>query len=48
MTDKIYIKWEEFHQDVKNLCKQIKAQKKIDKIVIALILLHILETNIKN
>ena len=33
MTDKIYIKWEEFHQDVKNLCKQIKAQKKIDKIV---------------
>ena len=33
MTDKIYIKWEEFHQDVKNLCKKIQATKKIDKIV---------------
>ena len=33
MTDKIYIKWEEFHQDVKNLCKQIKNNKNIDKIV---------------
>ncbi len=33
MTDKIYIKWDEFHQDVKNLCKKIKATKKIDKIV---------------
>ena len=33
MTDKIYIKWDEFHQDVKNLCKKIQATKKIDKIV---------------
>jgi len=33
MTDKIYIKWDEFHQDVKNLCKKIQKTKKIDKIV---------------
>ena len=33
MTNKIYIKWDDFHQDVKNLCKKIQANKKIDKIV---------------
>ena len=27
MTDKIYIKWDEFHQDVKNLCKKIQKTK---------------------
>ena len=33
MTDKIYIKWDEFHQDVKTICKKIQTTKKIDKIV---------------
>lgn len=33
MTDKIYIKWEEFHSDVKNLCAKIKAQGLYNKIV---------------
>lgn len=31
--DKIYIKWDEFHQDVKNLCEKIKASGVYDKIV---------------
>ena len=34
MTDKIYITWNEFHQDVKNLCKKIKDTKQeFNKIV---------------
>ena len=34
MTDKIYITWNEFHQDVKNLCKKIKnSGKDFNKIV---------------
>ena len=34
MDDKIYISWEEFHQDVKNLCKKIKdSGQKFNKIV---------------
>jgi xanthine phosphoribosyltransferase len=33
VTDKIYIKWEEFHQDVKNLCEKIKDSGQYDKIV---------------
>ncbi|MBR2922783.1 MAG: xanthine phosphoribosyltransferase [Alphaproteobacteria bacterium] len=34
MDDKIYISWEEFHQDVKNLCKKIKATgQEFNKIV---------------
>ena len=28
MSDKIYISWEIFHQDVKNLCKKLRASKK--------------------
>ena len=33
MTDKIYIKWDEFHQHTKNLCQKIKASGEYDKIV---------------
>lgn len=33
MTDKIYIKWNEFHQDTINLCKKIKQNGKYNKIV---------------
>lgn len=34
MDDKIYISWDEFHQDVKNLCKKIKETKQeFNKIV---------------
>lgn len=34
MTDKIYITWNEFHQDVKNLCLKIKnSGQKFNKIV---------------
>ena len=34
MDDKIYISWEEFHQDVKNLCKKIKdSGQEFNKIV---------------
>lgn len=34
MTDnKIYIKWDEFHQHVKNLCQKIKASGEYNKIV---------------
>lgn len=33
MTDKVRLNWEEFHQDVKNLCSQIKQSGKYDKIV---------------
>ena len=34
MDDKIYISWNEFHQDVKNLCKKIKATgQEFNKIV---------------
>ncbi|MCQ2740946.1 MAG: xanthine phosphoribosyltransferase [Alphaproteobacteria bacterium] len=33
MTDKIYIKWAEFHQDVKDLCAKIKLDGKFNKIV---------------
>lgn len=33
MTDKIYINWEEFHQDVKQLSKKIKQSGEYDKIV---------------
>lgn len=34
MDDKIYISWDEFHQDVKNLCKKIKETgQEFNKIV---------------
>ena len=34
MNNKIYISWDEFHQDVKNLCQKIKQTNiKYDKIV---------------
>lgn len=33
MTDKIYIRWDEFHQDTINLCKKIKQNGKYNKIV---------------
>lgn len=33
MSEKIYISWNEFHQDVKNLCKQIKRSGEYNKIV---------------
>lgn len=34
MDDKIYITWDEFHQDVKNLCKKIKQTgQEFNKIV---------------
>ena len=33
MDDKIYISWDEFHQDVKTLCAKIKASGNYDKIV---------------
>lgn len=33
MTNKIYIKWEEFHQDTKNLCQKIKQSGEYNKIV---------------
>ena len=34
MDDKIYITWDEFHQDVKNLCKKIKdTGQEFNKIV---------------
>ena len=34
MDDKIYINWNEFHQDVKNLCQKIKQTgKEYNKLV---------------
>ncbi len=33
MTEKIYISWEEFHQDTKDLCQKIKATGKYNKII---------------
>lgn len=33
MTNKLYIKWDEFHQHTKNLCQKIKASGKYNKIV---------------
>ena len=33
MTEKIYINWSEFHQDVKDLCKKIKESGEFDKII---------------
>ena len=33
MTDKIYISWDEFHQDVKTLCSKIKQSGNFNKIV---------------
>ena len=33
MTDKIHIRWEEFHQDVKTVCKKIKSSGTYNKIV---------------
>ena len=33
MTDKIYISWEEFHQDVKSVCEKIKNSGTYNKIV---------------
>ena len=33
MVEKIYIKWDEFHQDVKFLCDKIKKIGEFDKIV---------------
>lgn len=33
MTNKIYIKWEEFHQDTKKLCQKIKQSGEYNKIV---------------
>lgn len=33
MTDKIYLNWEEFHRDVKDLCAKIKQSGKYDKLV---------------
>lgn len=33
MTNKTYLNWEEFHQDVKQLCQKIKASGNYNKIV---------------
>ncbi len=33
MIDKIYISWNEFHQDVKTLCEKIRKSGEYDKIV---------------
>ena len=33
MADKVYINWNDFHQDVKNLCAKIKQSVEYDKIV---------------
>jgi len=33
MNDKIYVKWDEFHQDVKTLCDKIRQTGEYDKIV---------------
>ena len=33
-TDKIFIKWDDFHQDVKNLCQKIKESGNYNKIVV--------------
>ena len=33
MTDKLFITWDEFHQDVKNLCSKIKKSGSYNKIV---------------
>ena len=33
MTDKIYIRWDEFHQDVKDVCEKIKNSGTYNKIV---------------
>jgi xanthine phosphoribosyltransferase len=33
MSDKIYISWDEFHQDVKDLCQKIKQSGTYDKLV---------------
>lgn len=32
-SNKIFIKWDDFHQDVKDLCSQIKASGQYNKIV---------------
>ncbi len=32
-ADKIFIKWDEFHQDVKDLCVKIKASGEYNKVV---------------
>ena len=33
MTDKLYIEWKEFHQDVKDVCEKIKSAGTFNKIV---------------
>lgn len=33
-SDKIFIKWDDFHQDVKDLCAKIKASGQYNKIVV--------------
>lgn len=33
MSEKVYINWSDFHQDVKNLCAKIKQSGEYDKIV---------------
>lgn len=33
MADKVYINWNDFHQDVKDLCAKIKQSGEYDKIV---------------
>lgn len=33
MTNKLYIKWDEFHQDTKKLCQKIKQSGEYNKIV---------------
>ena len=33
MDDKIYLSWEQFHQDVKDLCDKIRKSGQFDKIV---------------
>ena len=33
MADKLYINWQEFHQDTKALAKKIRAHGKFDKII---------------
>ena len=36
MDDKIYISWNDFHQDVKNLCKKIKASGQVFNKIVAI------------
>ena len=33
MTDKIYLNWEEFYRDVKDLCAKIRQSGEYDKLV---------------